>query len=158
MLVTSDKWGWTKTFPWPAFQVFCLAQDSGLILGKLREPRAAFSVLSGCCRGLRSATQWMAFFTVTLRGDTAVAGGSPLSGCKGQAHQVKQAVKSLQPLFSLYTPLQRFLSPPPGCWQRSSVPLFTLTQLHFIHLSETENRSRLGSGCDPNFCSPRGQA
>lgn len=72
-------------------------------------------------------TQWPAFLTVTIRGNTAVPGGQPLSSCKGQAHNVKQAVKPLQALFSLYTPWWLFLPRLPKCWQRSNVPLFPLT-------------------------------
>lgn len=110
-------------------------------------------------QGPCSVTRWTALFGVTIRGNTAVPEAGPL-GCKGQAHNVKQAVKSLQPLFSLYTLLQLFLSLP-KCWQRSNVPLFTLSQLHFIHPLETETRSvkySLGSGHDPHFCSPGRQA
>lgn len=106
MLVKSDKRSWTKAFPRPAFHVSRLAREPGLILERLREPRATFSQFSGCCTGTALCnSQWTAFLVVIIGRNAAMLGGQPSPVVKaGQAHNVKQTVKSLQPLFSLYTP------------------------------------------------------
>lgn len=162
MLVKSDKRGWTKAFPWPAFHVSLLAGEPGLILERLREPKATFSTVFRVLLGGRHLCLSVDCIPRSLyweKHSPAVPGGQPLLGSKGQAHNVKQAVKSLQPLFSLYTPcgFSSLRSPSVG---KGQVSFYLLLLNCILSISQEQKPASvkyiLGAGCDPDFCSPGG--
>lgn len=153
-LVKSDKRGGTKAFPWPAFHVSLLAGEPGLILERLRELKATFSTVFRVPHGGRCSVPLSGLHSSqSLLGETqpSRARRPAPSGYKGQAHNVKQAVKSLQPLFSLYTPssFSSLRSPSVG---RGQVSFYLLLLNCILSISQEQKPASvkyiLCAGCD----------